>query len=111
MHLGVLRRLRDAVRRKRPEKWRTISWFLLLDNAPAHRPVLIKDVLAKKNVTTLEHPPYSSGPPPADFYLFSRLKSALKKRHCCDAPHIIKNATEELKRLSQNGFQDCFQNH
>jgi len=27
----------------------------------------------------------------------------------CDATDIIKNATEELKRLSQNGFQECFQ--
>jgi len=25
------------------------------------------------------------------------------------ATDIIKNATEEKKRLSQNGFQDCFQ--
>ena len=27
----------------------------------------------------------------------------------CDATDIIKNATEELKRLSQNGFQERFQ--
>jgi len=111
MYIDVLRRLREAVRRKRPPKLRTISWFLLLDNAPAHRSVLMKDFLAKNNVTTLEHPPYSSGPPPTDLYLFSQLKTALKKRHFCDAPDKIKNAKEELKRLSQNGFQKCFQNH
>jgi hypothetical protein len=40
----------------------------------------------------------------ADFYLFPRLKSALKGRRFCDATDIIKIATEELKRLSQNGF-------
>ena len=55
MHIDVLRRLRDAVRRKRPEKWRTNSWFLPLNNVPAHRSVLVKDVLSKNNVTTLEH--------------------------------------------------------
>jgi hypothetical protein len=27
----------------------------------------------------------------------------------CDSTEIIKNATEELKRLSQNGFQKYFQ--
>jgi hypothetical protein len=27
----------------------------------------------------------------------------------CDANGIIKNAMEELKSLSQNGFQECFQ--
>jgi hypothetical protein len=33
------------------------------------------------------------------------MKSALKgQRFCDDATDIIKNATEELKSLSQNGF-------
>jgi histone-lysine N-methyltransferase SETMAR len=78
MHIDILRRLRDAVRRKRPKKMRTNIWFLLHDNAPAHRSVLVKDFLAKNYVTKLEHPPYSPDLAPADFYLFSRLKSALK---------------------------------
>ena len=34
---------------------------------------------------------------------------ASKGRYFCDASDIIKNATEELKRLSQNGFQESFQ--
>jgi hypothetical protein len=34
----------------------------------------------------------------------------LKGHRCCDATDIIQNATEELKRLSENGFQECFQN-
>jgi len=33
----------------------------------------------------------------------------LKERHCCDAIDIVKNEMEELKRLSQNGFHECFQ--
>jgi hypothetical protein len=36
--------------------------------------------------------------------MFPRLKSALNRRRFCDATDITKNATEELKRLSQNGF-------
>jgi len=55
MHIDVRRHLRDEVRRKRPEKWRTNSWFLHFDNAPAHRSVLVKNFLAKNNVTTLKH--------------------------------------------------------
>jgi transposase len=58
MYINILRRLRDAVRRKRPEEWRTNSWFLIHDNAPAQRSVLIKDFLTKNNVTTLEYPQY-----------------------------------------------------
>jgi hypothetical protein len=45
----------------------------------------------------------------ANFYLFLRLKSASMGRRFCAAADIIKNATEELKRLSQNGFQEYFQ--
>jgi hypothetical protein len=58
MYISILRCLRDAVRKKRPEKWRTNSWFLLDDNAPAHRSVLVKDELARNDVTILEHFPY-----------------------------------------------------
>jgi hypothetical protein len=61
---------------------------------------LVKDFLAKNIVITLEHLPYSPDLAPAHFYLFPLLKSALKGRRCCDATDIIKNATEELKRLS-----------
>jgi len=42
---------------------------------------LVKDFLAKNNVPILKHPPYSPGLAPADFYLFPRLKSALKGQY------------------------------
>ena len=44
--------------------------YLLHDNAPAHWSVLVKDFLAKNNVTMLEHPPYSPDLAVVDFYLF-----------------------------------------
>jgi transposase len=65
--------------------------------------------LSNNDMTTVGHPPYSPHLAPADFYLFPRLKSPLKGRRCCDVIEIIKNATKELKSLSQNGFQECFQ--
>jgi hypothetical protein len=99
MHIDILRRLRDAVRNKCLKKWKTDSWFLLHDNAPAHRSVLVKNFLANDNVTTLEHPQYSPDLAPINFYLFFRLISAFKGRRCCDANVVSKNAAEELKRL------------
>lgn len=33
-YVEILRRLRDAIRRKRPEKWIEKDWVLLHDNAP-----------------------------------------------------------------------------
>jgi hypothetical protein len=87
------------VRRKCPEKWRTNNLFLIYDSAPAHRSVVIKIFSTENNVTTLEPPPYPPYLVPTEFYMFHRLKSALKGRRFCDATDIIKNATEELKRL------------
>jgi transposase len=109
MYIDIPHYLRDAFRRKNPEKWRTKSWFLLHDNAPAHWSVLFKDFLAKIKVTTMKHPSYSPDLAAAYFYLFPQLKSALKGWCFCDATDIIKNVTEELQRFSQNDFQECFQ--
>ena len=101
MYVDILHRLRDVVRRKRREKWRTNSSLLLHDNAPAHRSVLGNDFLSENNVATLKHPIYS---PVWIWFL-----PALKGRRFCDATDIIRNATDELKRFSQNDSRKCFQ--
>ena len=67
------------------------------------------DFLAKNNVTTLYHPPYSPDLAPADSYLFPRIKSVVQGRIFCEATDIIKNVKEDLKSLSQYGFQECLQ--
>jgi len=89
-----------------PIKLRTNIWFSIHDDAPAHRSVSVEDFLAKSNVATLEHTPYSTDLDPTEYYLFPRLISALKGRNFRDATDI-NNTTEELKMLSQNGFQEC----
>ena len=45
-YLNVLKRLRAAVRRKRPEVWINDTWMLHHDNAPAHVS-LIREFLTK----------------------------------------------------------------
>ena len=70
---------------------------------------MVRNVLAKNNVTTMEYPPYFPDLAAADFYLFSGLKTAWKERRSSDATDIIENATKELKRISLNDFQECFQ--
>jgi hypothetical protein len=63
--------------------------------------------LAMKNLTLLEHNPHSPDLAAADFYLFPRLKSALKGQRYCDA-NIIKNATEKQERLSKRVSRSVF---
>ena len=109
MYIDILHHLRDAVKRKHLNECRTKSRFFVHDNAPGHWSILVKDFLAKHNVTILEHPPYCHNLTPAGYCLVPQLKSPLKGQCFCDATDIIENTMEELTRLSQNGFQECFQ--
>jgi hypothetical protein len=43
----ILRRLHEAVRRKRPELWPN-DWILHHDNVPAHKALSVKQFLAQK---------------------------------------------------------------
>ncbi|GBN26218.1 hypothetical protein AVEN_166631-1 [Araneus ventricosus] len=43
------------------------------------------------------------------FNLFPRLKMKLKGHRFADSDEVIENATKQLKDLSKNGFQKCFE--
>jgi hypothetical protein len=77
-YLEVLRRLRDAMRRKRPDLWAAGTWQLHHDNAPAHSSQLIQTFLAKYNIPVVRQAPYSSDMAPCDYWLFPHLKIQLK---------------------------------
>jgi hypothetical protein len=108
-YIDILCRLGDAVKRKRPEKWRTAFGFIFTTMLQHTGRFSSRISQTNNNVTTMEHPPYSSDLATADFYLFPRNKSALKGRRFCVVTDIIRNATEELKRLLQNVFQELLQ--
>ena len=80
-YLNVLKRLREAVRRKRPEVWTNNTWMLHHDNAPAHASLLIRKFLTKHEITVVPQSAYSPDLAPAEFFLFPKLKSSLKGRH------------------------------
>jgi hypothetical protein len=100
MYIGIHSRFWDAVRRKYPLKWGTNNWFLLHDNAPPHSR-FCQGFLSKEQSCNTGTFPWLA---PDDCFLFLRLQSALKGRRFCGATDIINNATEELKRVSQNRF-------
>ena len=77
-YLNVLKRFREAVRRKRLEACTNNTWMLHHDNAPAHASLLIREFLTKHETTVVPQPPYSPDLAPADFFLFQKLKSSLK---------------------------------
>jgi len=53
---GVLKRLREKNRKKKPQLWRDNSWFLHHDNAPAHSALWIRKFCAKNQMTVLPRP-------------------------------------------------------
>ena len=66
-YLEVLKRLCEKVRPKRPELFVDNSW-MLHDNAPAHTALSLREFLATKQITVLEHPTYSPDLAPSDFF-------------------------------------------
>ncbi|UYV71081.1 hypothetical protein LAZ67_8001652 [Cordylochernes scorpioides] len=73
-YLGVLRRLREAIRQKRPELWRSKSWILHHDNAQAHTALKISKFLQDHSTSVFPQPPYSPDLAHCDFSLFGKLK-------------------------------------
>jgi hypothetical protein len=86
-YLEVPKRLRENVRRKRPELWRSNSWFLHHDNAPAHASLLAQ----------------------ADFFLYPKLKSTLQGRRFQTIQEVKENSLTELRAIPKKSYQDCFQ--
>ena len=56
-YCDVLRRLRENVRRKRPQKWQNQNLIIHHDNAPTHRSFKVSQFLAKNNMTVVPQSP------------------------------------------------------
>jgi len=107
--LEVLGRLHEKVIWKQPKLFANNSWILCHDNAPAHTALSVREFLATKQITVLEHPAYSLDLAPSDFFLFPKIKEILKGRHFDDNDDIRSSTTATLKAIPQNQFQNCFE--
>ncbi|CAK9827582.1 Mariner Mos1 transposase [Anthophora retusa] len=107
-YLSVMRRLRENIRRKRPDVWKNNSWILRHDNAPSHTSILVREFLAKNSTNVIEQAPYSSDMAPCDFFLFPKLKLPLRGRRF-ESIEAIKENSQELKALPSSAFKKCFE--
>jgi hypothetical protein len=69
----------------------------------------VREFLASKQITVLEHPPCSPDLAPSGFSLFLKIRGILKGRHFYDIDDITSNMTAALKAIPQNQFQNCFE--
>ena len=107
-YLEVLRRLRDAVRRKRPDMWAAKKFQLHHDNVPAHTAYVIQTFLVKNNMPLVRQAPYSTDLAPRDFWLLPKLKLTLKGRRFQFREDSMKKLTEELQGIAEVEFKRCF---
>ena len=59
---------------------------------------------SKKQITVVDHPPYSADLAPCDFWLFLRLKSVTKETHFDSVDEIEKTVTSHSRTLSKSDF-------
>jgi hypothetical protein len=108
-YCDVLRRLRENVRRRRPELRREQTWLLHHDNAPSHTSVLTQQFLAKHKMAVIPNQPYSPGLAPCDFLLFSKMKLKLKGRRFDTIEEIQAETQRVVDTLTEKDFQEAFQ--
>ena len=105
----VLRRLRENVWCKRPQKWQNQDLIIHHNNAPAHRSFKVSQFLAKNNMTVVPHPPYSPNLAPCAFFLFPKLKLQMKGRRFDTNDEIQDESQWVLDTIPKRDFQGCFQ--
>ena len=108
VYISVLRSMREAVRRRRPDLWASGQWNLLHDNARPHTALSVLRFLTKHNVTVLPHPPYSPDLSPC-YYFVSTTEKRLKGRRHENIETIQAAATMELTDVPKEAFTSCFQ--
>ena len=78
-YICVLRRLREDIRRKRPEMWESGDWYLQHDNAPPHVAGRVREYLVVNHMNVLTHPPYSPDLAPCDFFFISEVEISVER--------------------------------
>jgi hypothetical protein len=82
--------------------------FLLHDIASAHSALVVKIFLTKHGVMEISYPSCSPDLEPADFFLFPRVKTALKGKRFQDVEDIMKSLKAELNAVPLEASADCF---
>jgi hypothetical protein len=94
--------------RVRPAAFFSRDFFLLHDNAPAHKAASLYQFLTPKNFTTLITPVFSR-------FISARLFSVLqvekevKRTPFVDVAEIQRSVTDELKKIQKEEFPAAFQ--
>jgi hypothetical protein len=108
IYKGVVDRLLKRIQRVRPASYCSRDFFLLHDNASAHKAASACQFLPQKWNNPLSPPPlYSPDLSTPHYFLFPKLK--LKGLHFSDVSEIQQAVTDELKKVQKEDFSAAFQ--
>jgi histone-lysine N-methyltransferase SETMAR len=106
---GVMDSLLKGIKRVLPAAFCPRDFFLLHDNAPAHKAASVCQFLTQKMLQPFVIPPYSPNLSPLDYFLFSKLKVKLKVFHFPDVVEIQEDVTDELQKVHKEEISSAFQ--
>jgi histone-lysine N-methyltransferase SETMAR len=101
----ILERLRKRVMRVCPIIQKTGSFII---NAPAHATLSVAQFLISKSIMVMLQPSFSPDLAPCDFFLFQKVKSAVKGHHFESAEGIQRAVMQALNDTPQAAFQECY---
>jgi len=78
------------------------------DNAPAYNAIGVRQLLVKKEITALDHPPYSPDLATCDFLSLFRAKKCGERNLFSSSEEIKSTVTRDLKSLQEEEFTRCF---
>ena len=74
-------------------------------NATPHKTKKVNEFLIKKQICVMDYPPYSPDLSPCDYFLFIKLKTAIKGAFYDDVPTIQSIVTQVLKNIPKTEFK------
>jgi hypothetical protein len=92
--------MKPCVKKRKGLNFGFSDWILHHDNAPAHKALPVKQFVAQKLITEIEHPLCSPDLDPNDFCLFSKIKSIIKGRRFQDIEDIRKKKSDDTESCS-----------
>ena len=78
------------------------------DNAPSHTASLTSEYLAKNNIKTIRHPPYSPDLAMCDFWLFAGLKRNLRGRAFQSEGDLDEAVLDYLNSIPESDWSGAF---
>ena len=74
-------------------------------NAPPHKTKKVNEFLMKKQICVMDYPPYSPDLSRCDYFLFPKLKTAMKGAFYDDVLTIQSAVTQMLKNIPKTEFK------